>query len=101
MRIFWILDYFVLCINLWQNYSRLINLVQVIEANFPGWPPYTKTAYHTIPYIKCMEKKLVTQFSYLFEKQYKKLNHFCGLLRTVEQTGDKKKLIWIFFEKNA
>ena len=32
----------------------------------------------------------------------KNLNHFCGFLRTVEQTGDKKELILnFFFEKNA
>ena len=30
-----------------------------------------------------------------------KLNHFCGFLRTVEQTVDKKKQILIFFEKSA
>ena len=31
----------------------------------------------------------------------KKLNNFCGFLRTVEQTGDKKKLFKFFFEKIA
>ena len=41
-----------------------------------------------------MEKMLVIQFSYIFEKQKKKKsNHFCGFLRTTEQTRGKKKLI--------
>ena len=30
-----------------------------------------------------------------------KLNHFCGFLRTVEQTGDKKNWFKFFFWKNA
>ena len=46
-----------------------------------------------------MDKKLVTQFSYIFEKQQKKINHFCGFLRTVEQSGDKKTDLNFFLKK--
>ena len=69
----------------------------------PGWPPYTENFYdtiprnknhdHTIPYIKCMEKMLCHTIFIHFQKTIeKKINHFCGFLRTIEQTGDKKKL---------
>ena len=44
--------------------------------SYPGWPPYTENAYHTIPYYK---------------NHYHTIPYISGFLRPIEQTGDRKK----------
>ena len=40
-------------------------------SKYPGWPSYTENAYHTFPYIKCVEKCLSYNFHTISKNGWK------------------------------
>ena len=58
------------CKGIGGCFSMIQSLLTRYEI-FPGWPPYTENAYHTIPYIKCVEKCLSYNFHTISKNGWK------------------------------
>ena len=91
--------------NVWPKFVATAEKITLINQIFVKRPRLTSIHRKCLSYNSIQQKSLSynsihqsmektifhTFFIHFRKTKQKKLNHFCGFLKTIEQTGDKKK----------